>query len=81
MDVPKGRLSPADDSDEERIRRIVEFWNQLRVCVPVGHLGSLVDSLEQQVTDCLARRGPRDINRAESATAKAMMLVAGQGEP
>lgn len=82
MDVPKGRLSPAGDSDDERIRRIVEFWNQLRVCDATGRTSrEFLDSLERQVTDCLARRGPRDINRAESATAKAMVLIAGQGEP
>jgi hypothetical protein len=82
MDEFEGTLSPDGDSDEERIRRVVEFWNQLRVHDATGRTswGNL-EPLERQVTECLVRRRPRDISRAESLTAIAMHLIAGQGEP
>lgn len=82
MDAPKGRLSPAGDSDDERIRPIVEFWNQLRVCDATGRTSwEILEPLERQVTECFVRRRPRDIDRAASLTALAMILIAGQGEP
>lgn len=59
------------------IQQIAEWWSELRVC---GESGAAtweeLDALEQEVTDCLARKLP-DVNRAESLTAYAMLLIAG----
>jgi len=81
MDV-KGRLPPAGDSGDESTRPIVEFWNQVRVCDATGQTSwEILEPLERQVTECLVRRRPRDLDRAASLTALAMILIAGQGEP
>ena len=71
-------LSPDDpDSDKFRTQRIVDWWNELRIC---GESGAAtweeLDAMEQEVTGKLASRPP-DVNRAESITAYAMLLIAG----
>lgn len=72
------RLSPDDpDSSGERIRQIAEFWNQLDVCDDPGKTTwGVLDGLKREVTDCLYRKPP-DLNKAESLTAYAMLLMAG----
>jgi hypothetical protein len=71
-------LSPDDlNSEEVRIQRIVEWWSEFRVCGdPGAATWEELDGLEQEVTDCLAERPP-GLNRAESLTAYAMLLIAG----
>jgi hypothetical protein len=66
---------PGDESD--RLRQVVDWWNALRIC---GDSGAAtweeIERLEREVTDCLAKQSP-DVNRAESLTAYAMLLIAG----
>ncbi len=73
------RLSPGSaHSEEERRRLIVDFWNQLRACDETGLTDwETLEPLERQVTDCL-KREPPDYDLAESLTAKADLLMAGQ---
>ena len=77
----KAPLVPSlDDPDpllEVRIRLIVEWWHDLHES---GDSGAAtweeLDRIEQEVTECLDRRS-LDVNRAESLTAYAMLLIAG----
>ena len=71
-------LSPDEaDTAEVRIRLMVDWWNDLRVCDDSGATTwEELDGLEREVTDCLAKKPP-DANRAEALTAYAMLLIAG----
>jgi hypothetical protein len=72
-------VSLPDEPETEtfRIQRIVDWWNELRVTDETGATTwEELGEFERQVTDCLAMR-PRDISRAESLTANAMLLIAG----
>lgn len=76
----KEDVSPVRDSDEERIRRLIEFWNQLRVSDDTGMTSwKILEPLERQVTEALSRRTRRDIALAESRTALAKLRITGQG--
>ena len=77
----RDRLSPVPpDPDEERIRLIVDFWNRLRTTDATGESNwEVLEALEREVTECLARRQPHDIDRAEELTALAMLLISGFG--
>jgi hypothetical protein len=74
---------PPGGSDEwfdEVIRLIVEFWNQLRVCEELGATNwGVLEPIEREVTECLYRQ-PRDIRKAESLTALAMLLIAARSK-
>lgn len=66
------------DSLENRIRRIAEFWSQLRICEELGATTwRALEPIERLVTDCLYKQPP-DIGRAESLTALAMLMIAGR---
>ena len=71
-------LSPDEaDTAEVRIRLMVDWWNDLRVCDDSGATTwEELDKLEREVTDCLAKK-PLDVNRVEALTAYAMLLIAG----
>ena len=63
--------------DRDRIRQIVEFWNDYAAFDDPGSTTrEVLEELQQNVTDCLSR-DPADINCAEGLTAKAMLLLAG----
>ena len=69
--------SESNGRNEARIRRLVEFWNQLRIIDQLGAtLLEALEPLERQVTDCLYQEPP-DIGRAESLTALALRVLAG----
>jgi len=83
MDKIRGDgLSPGSDhSDADRIRRIADFWNAVRVCEETGAASrEALEAKEQEVTDSLYRIPP-DILRAETVTAQAILLIAGCGNP
>lgn len=71
-------LSPEyPDSAEERIRQIVEFWNVLDTCGDPGETTwGVLEDLRLEVTECLDR-APPDVNKAESLTAYALLLMTG----
>lgn len=70
-----GRLSPDDPHD--RLRLITEWWNRLAVCGDSGGTTwEVLDELGTAVTDCL-HHAPPELERAESLTAKAILLMAG----
>jgi hypothetical protein len=72
---PPGEFN--NDPFDETIRYIVEFWNQLRVCDQLGATNwGVLEPIERQVTECLYGE-TRDVGRAESYTAYAMLLIAG----
>ena len=72
---------PLPPDDDPRIERIVAFWNRLRLSDDAGRTSwQVLESLEREVTDCLTRRTPSDIERAESLTALAALLIAGLTE-
>lgn len=72
--MPPGELT---DPSEDEIRRIVEFWNQLRVCEELGATNwEVLEPIEREVTECLYW-SPYDVRKAESLTALAMLLIAG----
>jgi len=54
---------------------MTEFWKPLPTCDELGATPWEALELEQQVTDCLCEVPP-DIDRAESLTALAMLLLA-----
>jgi hypothetical protein len=73
--MPKTHFKLSSDS---RLRGIQDFWNELRISGDSGATsGEVLETIERQVTECLALGRP-DINRAESLTAKACLLIAGQ---
>ena len=76
-DLPDGLCSDDPDSVEDQIRRIVEFWNELDCCGDSGQttLGVL-EELRHEVTECLDR-APPNVNKAESLTAYAQLLIIG----
>lgn len=71
---------PSDSYDliEDRIRRVAEFWSQLRICDELGATNwRALEPIERLVTDCLYKQ-PADIGRAESLTALAILMIAGR---
>ena len=63
---------------EERVRPIVEFWNQLRISEELGATTwDVLEPLERIVTEALAKRR-LDLDEAEAATAKAFFYISGQ---
>jgi hypothetical protein len=76
--VVLAELSPdrPQESDARR-QQLIEFWNGLRTCGDSGATTwEVLDALESEVTGCLYR-SPRDIDRAESLTAQAALLIVG----
>lgn len=70
----------SDDSFDETIRFIAEFWSNLRVCEELGATNwRVLEPIEREVTECLYK-APGDIGRAESLTALAMLLIAGKSK-
>jgi hypothetical protein len=70
---------PGERADwQERVQKILDFWNALSIDGDSGETtwGDLEPS-QTEVTDCLARE-PKDTARAESLTAYALMLITGQ---
>ncbi len=70
---------PPDDVSavEPRIRRIVDFWNELDCSGESGATTwEVLEELRLEVTECLSR-DPPDIDLAESLTARAMHSIAG----
>ena len=74
-----GLSSDLDDPDRlYLVPIIVDFWNRLRVCDETGKTSwEVLEPLEREVTECLSS-SPRDLGRAWSITAKAMLLITGQ---
>lgn len=71
-----GNEALSDEPDE--VELISLFWNQLRVTDEFGAATwEALEEFERKVTECLARR-PRDLERARSLTAQAMLLISGQ---
>jgi len=77
VEQPTG-LSPGDpDPIEDRIRRIVDFWNELDCCgEPGATTWGVLEGLRLEVTECLDG-APPDVNKAESLTAYALLLMTG----
>jgi hypothetical protein len=64
-------------SPEDRLRLVAEFWNELQTDGDYGKADQVVvDKISQQVTDAMSQNPP-DISRAESLTAYALHLLAG----
>ncbi|WP_164103213.1 hypothetical protein [Candidatus Laterigemmans baculatus] len=63
---------------EKELELIVEFWNRLRVCEDLGTTNwEALEPIEREVTDCLSLRPP-DLQRARTATARALDLILGR---
>jgi hypothetical protein len=74
----RGLLPCFDRDGPSEVRQLVEFWNQVRSCDEQGQTSwETLEMLEREVTECLAQQPP-DIDRAQSVTAKAMLLITGQ---
>jgi hypothetical protein len=81
MSVTAGCPPGSDDPFDETIRFIAEFWSNLRVCDELGATNwRVLEPIEREVTECLYRKAPGDIRRAESLTALAMLLIAGRSK-
>jgi hypothetical protein len=74
-------LSPDNPRErEERIQRIVDFWNALRASdTPGTTTWDVLEPLEQLVTEYLDH-DPPDVGWAESLTAQAALLIAGYSD-
>jgi hypothetical protein len=65
---------------DARQKRIVDFWNGLRVCGdPGATTWEVLEPLEQLVTEYLDH-DPPDIRWAESLTAQAALLIEGRSD-
>ena len=75
--TPTG-LSPVEPNPmKDRIRQIVEVWNELDCCGQAGATTwGVLEELRLEVTECLYR-APPDVSRAESLTAYAFLLIDG----
>ncbi|MFI5387225.1 MAG: hypothetical protein ACHQ50_14030 [Fimbriimonadales bacterium] len=64
-------------SPEDRLRIIVEIWNEIQTN---GYYGSadqvVVDEISREVTDAMSQHSP-DVDRAESLTFFVLHLIAG----
>jgi hypothetical protein len=77
MTVQLASLPDDPGTSANRRQRIVDLWKCLRVCgEPGATTWEVLDALEREVTECLALKTP-DMDRAESITALAMLLIAG----
>jgi hypothetical protein len=78
MDTHCDELSSDDRQNiETRCQKIIDFWNELRTCGdPGATTWEVLEPLEQQTTECLGH-DPPDIAGAESATARAALLIVG----
>ena len=81
FDQPTG-MSPEDPRHRSvRIRGMVDFWSDFDVCGEAGATTlEVIEALRQDVTECLSRNPP-DVEKAESLTARALLLIAGRGDP
>lgn len=81
MCVLCAELSPDDpQATNARCQRVVEFWNELRTWGDSGATTwEVLESLERQVTECLDH-APPEVGEAESLTALAALLIAGQSD-
>lgn len=69
-------LLEESESSWSRVEFIIDFWSQLRISDDTGMTTwEELGPLERAVTDSLARS---DLAKAESLTAQAMLLIAGQ---
>lgn len=75
-------LSPGESqAPDARWKRVTCFWNELHTCgQPGATTWEVLESLENEVTECLYRNPP-DIGLAESLTAQAAALIAGFIDP
>jgi hypothetical protein len=68
------------DVEQDRIDRIIVFWNELSVADDTGATTrEVLDEIGFQVTECLNQETP-DIPKAFSLTAKAFHLIAGTND-
>jgi hypothetical protein len=75
-ELSPGRRGPPND----RHRCIIHWWNAFSVCDhPGGSSWEVLDDIQCQVTECLSREPP-DLDRAESLTAHAALLMAGMND-
>jgi hypothetical protein len=66
------------DRNWPRVEFMLDFWHQLRVSDNTGlTTWEELVGLERNVVDCLAKG---DLGKAESFTARAMLLIAGRQE-
>ncbi len=81
MCVLYAELSPDDPQATDAHRQqLIEFWNELRTGGSSGATTwEVLESLERQVTECLDH-DPPEIGEAESLTAFAALLIAGQSD-
>jgi hypothetical protein len=76
----RGQLPAWTDQEMARREQLLEWWSHIRIAHdPGATTREVLGSLERQVIDCLMADAPR-LSEAESATAKALMLIAGQVE-
>jgi len=75
-------LSPGElQALDARLKRIADFWNGLHTCGdPDATTWEVLESLENEVTECLYR-SPPNVGCAESLTAQAALLIAGFIDP
>jgi len=72
-------LSPGGPGDREhRLRQVIDFWNRLSCLRDAGGTTwGVLEEVQAEVSDCLSRERP-DLERAESLTAYAGLLISGQ---
>jgi len=72
-------LSSGDPPDRDhRLQQVIDFWNGLSCHGDAGETTwEVLEDLQTQVSDCLSRE-PVDLERAESLTAYAALLMSGR---
>lgn len=74
---PKQRWPDFSDRWKERQWLIIEFWRELQRSGDSGATSwEVLDSIANRVTEALMQEPP-DLNRAESLTARALLLIEG----
>jgi hypothetical protein len=72
-------LSPGVPGDaQQRLQWVIDFWNGLSCCDDAGETTpGVLEDLQAQVSNCLCSE-PVDLERAESITAQAALLLSGK---
>jgi hypothetical protein len=72
-------LSPGRPPDyEERLQQVIDFWNAFSCLEDAGETTwGVLEEIQSAVSECLAR-DPVDLERVESLTANAALLISGK---
>lgn len=76
-EIVRSTTGTSESRDDDKVRLITDFWNQLRVeDEPGATTWGVLEPLEREVTEAM-QQNPPDIRRAQAVTADAMFRISG----